>query len=417
MTDIDRLRSTLGAHAEQVRVTGDIAGRAITLERRRQQRTATGGIAVVATLAVVSPFAWWSVRAPQPPVAPATSSPSTSDATGTSTPSESGSPTPSGGATSPSSLSGLPLRAADDTYALDGAIRVGDTVIHLEKGTVVENLAVLSNGGFFLQSHLSTGVSQSEMEVLSREGRTVQALGPAGMAVVAHDGSGIIAKSGLSGTVVAYAPNGSVIARRVDSREPAAIVGDHAYLNGPTSSLEWDIRTGVTRTLPAHVVAVSPDRTRAALQWEPPDGNGTSPGCWAVVDLTSPDATTLLKRCGTDGNPTWFMPSSFSSHGTYLVGNNAVDGGYWFLAAVVRVSDGAVIVGGSGTPVASGWTWRLTEDETALVISRNTTDPVAPATHNTLQRCTLAMTCTDLQPELPLDRHSDPPAPRYVVPR
>lgn len=426
MTDIDRLRTALGAQAEQVSVNGDLAVRAIAAERRRQRRTTTGGIAAIATLVVVSPFAWWSVRANQPPVAPVASSaivqsqsPTLAAPTPTpSTPPASG-PTPATGtpSTSPTSLSSPALPAPDDTYALDDTIRFGDRVIQLQKGTVVENFAVLSNGGFFLQSHMSTGVSQSEMEVLDPRGYTVTALGPAGVAAVAPDGTAILAKSGISNTVIAYAPDGSVIGRRTDNRDPAAIVGDYAYLNGPTSSLEWNIRTGATRTLPAHVVAVSPDRTRAALQWEEAGSNGTTPGCWSVVDLTRPDFTTLLKRCGTNENPTWFTPTSFSSHGTYLVGNNFVDGGFWFLAAVVRVSDGTVVVGSGGAPVASGWTWRLTEDETALVISRNTTDVVSPATHNTLQRCTLALTCTDLQPELPLDRSSTPPAARYVVPR
>lgn len=274
---------------------------------------------------------------------------------------------------------------------------------------------MLSNGGFVLQSHMSKGESASEMELLSPEGRTIKALGPGGFYVVSRDGERVLAKSGLSTNIVVLAPDGSVIAQRTDDREPAAIVGDHAYLNGPDSSLEWNVRTGETRTLPGHLVAVSDDRTRGALRWDLDTAEGQTPGCWAVVDLTSASFPKLIERCGEQDNPMYFMPDSFSSSGTYLVGSNFIDGGYWFSAAVVRVADGRMIVGTNHN--ASGWTWRLSDDEKTLLISRNTSTPVSPATENTLQSCTLELECTELAPALPLNETQVVPAPRYVVPK
>ena len=105
-------------------------------------------------------------------------------------------------------------------------------------------------------------------------------------------------------------------------------------------SLEWNVATGATRALPAHVVAVSPDRTRAALQWFV-STDAMDEACWAVVDLTKPSFPKTVERCGPGENPAMFMPTAFSSRGTYLVGSHYVDGGFWFSAGVVRASDGS----------------------------------------------------------------------------
>ncbi|MBW8732646.1 MAG: hypothetical protein JF622_17225, partial [Terrabacter sp.] len=199
-----------------------------------------------------------------------------------------------------------------------------------------------------------------------------------GMYAVSPDGSHVLAKSGDSDTVVVYTADGAKVAQRRDAREVAAIVGAVAYLTGDPAegSLEWDVATGATRALPAHLAAVSPDRTRAALQWFVAT-DAMDAACWAVVDLTRPSFPKTVERCGAGENPAMFMPTAFSSRGTYLVGSHYVDGGFWFSAGVVRVSDGTTVLGGTGDRVVSGWTWHLADDESTFRISRNTSTPLS----------------------------------------
>jgi hypothetical protein len=266
------------------------------------------------------------------------------------------------------------------------------------------------------------------MEILSPTGRTVRSLGASGMYVVSPDGSRVLAKGGSEDTVVVYTAAGGVVARLRDPvsdgttpavvRQVAAVVGDRAYLDaGATSgSVEWNVATGETRTLPAHVVAVSPDRTRAALQWFVAT-DAMDEACWAVVDLTKPSFPRTVERCGAGENPAMFMPTAFSSRGTYLVGSHYVDGGFWFSAGVVRVSDGTTVLGGTGDRVVSGWTWHLDDDESTFRISRNTSQPLSPATRNTLQQCSIALSCNDVGAELPTRDAGGSTDPRYTVPR
>jgi hypothetical protein len=416
------LQALLRQRAAGVEVSGDFAPVAVARRRRDQRARVLVAAAAVAAVAVGVPVLWSTTRGSTPPV------PALPTATA-SLPSPTGSvPTtaPTTTATSPTDLpsttaptappSSLATRA--DAYALDDTIRFGTTVLHLEKGTVVESLAVLANGGFVLQSHLSTGASQSEMELLSPAGRTVRALGASGMYAVSPDGTRVLAKDGTGNTLVVYAPDGTVVGQRRDTREVGAIVAGTAYLNGGPSegSLAWDFTTGATRGLPAHLVAVSPDGTRAALGWMVTT-DAQDEACWAVVDLRRPTAPTIIQKCGPGENPTLFMPTAFSSRGTYLVGSDYVDGGFWFSAGVVRVSDGTVVLGGTGDAVVSGWTWHLDDDESTFVISRNTSKPVSPATRNALQHCSLALACTDVQPEVTLQGRGGFTEPRYVVPR
>ena len=284
------LQTLLREHAARVEVPGDFAPAAIARRRRDQRnRAAIAAAAAVAAIAVVVPAVWSSRSGPSPVPALTTSTTSVPSPSSSvpETPTETPSGTPTGTPTSGPAAG--PVATRSNTYALDDTIRVGETVIRLEEGTVVENLAVLANGGFVLQSHVGASSSQSEVEILSPTGRTVKALGSSATYAVSPDGTRVLAKSGAGDTLVVYAPDGSVIGQRKDVREVAGIVGDVAYLNGDASrgSLEWNVETGATRELPAHVVAVSPDRTQAALQWFVPT-DAMDDVCWAVVDLTRP---------------------------------------------------------------------------------------------------------------------------------
>ncbi len=416
----NELQTLLRQQAGRVDVPGDFAPAALVRRRRDQRaKAAIAAVAAAAVVAVAVPTLW-SAQGPGPSPAPAlptstTAIPSPSISVPTTL------PTTTAGAERPPATTAPPAGAIatrGTAYALDDTIRFGTTVVRLEEGTVVESFAVLANGGFVLQSHLSTGSSNSELEILSPAGRTLRALGQSGTFAVSPDGTRVLVKSGSANTVVVYAADGTVLGQRQDAREVGAVVGDVAYLTGDASdgSLEWDVATGLTRKLPAHVVAVSPDRTRAALQWFMAT-DAMDEVCWAVVDLTKPSFPRTIERCGAGDNSTSFMPTAFSAKGTYLVGSHYVDGGFWFSAGIVRVTDGQVIIGGTGDEVVSGWTWHLDADESTFRISRNTSAPLSPATSNTLQSCSLSMECSDAQPRVDLSDRRGLTEPRYVVPR
>jgi hypothetical protein len=411
------LRAGLRREADRVDAVGDFATAAIALERRRGRRRQVTAVAagVVAALAVAVPIAISAGRGTSP-VRPVPASATSSEPTPTSGPTPTSEPAPTSAPTSePGPPPTVPSVDASTIFALDDTIRVGDKVFHLEKGTQVENLSVLANGGFVLQSHLTSGASQSELELLSPQGHLVKPLGVSGSYAVSADGTRVAAQDGQSMKVTVVAPDGSGLGTRTDDRTPVAVVGDYVYLGGDstTKSVEWNYVTGQTRTLPGHVVAVAADRSRAALQWMEASADPMGDFCWAVIDLTRADFRTLIERCGKKGNPELFQPTAFSSDAAYLVGSNYVDGGFWFSAAVVRVSDGAMVLGGAGDRVVAGWTWRFDDD--GLVISRNTSAPKSE--ENTLQRCSLDLNCTQVAPPLMVAVRGGTVDPRYVVPR
>ncbi|MBW8732647.1 MAG: hypothetical protein JF622_17230 [Terrabacter sp.] len=172
----NEFQALLRQHADGVEVSGDFAPGAIA-RRRRDQRTraALGAAAAVAVIAVAVPTVWSAGRGTAPVPALTTSTTSLPSSSTSSVPTE-GAPTttgpqpsttapatttaPTGSAAPPVPTTPGTVRATatrDTAYALDDTIRFGDTVVGLEKGTVVETFAVLANGGFVLQSHLSTG--------------------------------------------------------------------------------------------------------------------------------------------------------------------------------------------------------------------------------------------------------------------
>ena len=200
------LQTLLRKEADRVDVPGDFAPVAIAKRRRDQRnRAVLGAAAAVAAIAVAVPTLW-SVRGGPAPVPGLTTSTSVASATTSTSP-----PT-----SAPPATGAVATRA--NTYALDDTIRFGDKVIRLETGTVVENLAVVSNGGFVLMSHLSTPNAQSVLEILSPTGRTVRRIGASGGYDVSPAGTRVLAKSGTSSTLFVYAAVGSVVAQRREQR-------------------------------------------------------------------------------------------------------------------------------------------------------------------------------------------------------
>ena len=374
----NEFQALLRQHADGVEVSGDFAPVAIA-RRRRDQRTraALGAAAAVAVIAVAVPTVWSAGRGTAPVPALTTSTTSLPSSSTSSVPTE-GAPTTTGAAPSATTAT------RDTAYALDDTIRFGDTVVGLEKGTVVETFAVLANGGFLLQSHQSTGSSQSEMEILSPTGRTVASLGLSGMYAVSPDGSYVIAKSGDANgdTIVVYAADGSKVAQRTDARDVGAIVGDVAYLTGDATrgSLEWNVATGATRALPGprrRGVAGPHAGSPRVVRLDRRDGRG-------VLGRRRPDEAVVPQ----DRRAVWSRREPDDVHADRVLRAGAptssardyVDGGFWFSAGVVRASDGSRVLGGTGDRVVSGWTWHLGDDESTFTISRNTSTPLSPAT-------------------------------------
>lgn len=422
------LRQTLQEDASRIDATGDFATAAIGLERRRTRRRTTLTAAAAAIVAVIVPFLFWSPSGPTGGLAPATNPSATVSPTPSATPSAT--PTPSvtttanpvpttpAAPTTDVPTTDVPGNATtQNTYALDDTIVVDGRVIRLERGTLVHKFSVLSNGGFVLESQL--GENPTEIEILAPTGKLIEAVSKEGGSyVTSRDGSIVLSETTFEGPVVVLSSDGTELGRRSGAGSPVAVVGEYAYLGGESAeqTTEWNYVTGETRELPRYITAVSEDRTRAALDWPVPDQEGYD-NCWAVVDLTKGDFPKLIERCGQGENPELFRPRTFSTDGTYLVGEKYVDGGWWFIPAVYRTSDGKDMLGGTWERPIAGWSWRLDDDETSIVISRNTApDVTVEPARNTLQRCTLDMACTTLQQELPLT-DSLGMQPRYIVPR
>ncbi len=111
------------------------------------------------------------------------------------------------------------------------------------------------------------------------------------------------------------------------------------------------------------------------------------------------------------------MPTTFSSRGTYLVGSHYVRR----RLLVQRRGRGpgqrrTVVLAETGCGRLR-WTWHLDDDESTFVISRNTSRPVSPATSNALQHCSLALACTDVQPQSRCGTRAGSPSRATVVPR
>jgi len=415
----NELRSTLQRDADHIDATGDFAAAAIGIERHRRRRRTAITAAAAALVAAVVPFLVWSPGGPTGSLAPATNPTASASPTATPTPSATGSTTPSTPSATATTATPSPANA-ENTYALDDTIVVDGRVIKLERGTRIGRFSVLSNGGFVLESQM--GDNPSEIEILSPTGKTVRSVSTRGGSyAMSRDGTVVAAETKFQGPVVVLSADGTELTRRPASTPPAApvaVVGEFVYLAGQQAehTTEWNYVTGETRDLPRFVTAVSEDRGLAALDWPAPNQDGYD-NCWAVVDLTKADFPTLIERCAPKDNPGLFKPREFSSNGTYLVGEKYIDGGFWFIPAVYRVSDGQDMLPGTRQQPVSGWSWRLTDDESSIVISRNSVaDPYRDAPRNTLQRCSLDLVCTEIAPQLPIVSDVVVDA-RYVVPR
>jgi hypothetical protein len=275
---------------------------------------------------------------------------------------------------------------------------------------------VLDGGGFILTSHIGSA-SVDETELLDAEGHTIKALAPSLAWQVSPDGKAVV--YGTGDTVHVVDPQGKPLGTLTSRLDPSAIVDGHVYLIGEEKSIDWVYATDLTKDLPAHVVAVSDDRTRAALFWYPkPQPEGTEAGCWAIVDLTKSSFPHLVEQCG-KANTSSFTPRQFMPGGEIIMGTNYSDGGYYFMYAGLRVSDGALVYGGyqQGGKMAPGWGQRASSGGTFL-LSLNDSQPLYPPAFTKVVRCTLEMSCSEVAPRVSTgqsDAVPDFPQRHYVI--
>jgi hypothetical protein len=370
-------------------------------------------VAVVAAAALVAGLVFWSVTTSPDGVTPA--GPTASPTTTTVTPTTS---TWTQTTTVAPPTTGTPQ--LDEAYAAGDRLRIGDRTIQLPPGTTVIDFAVLDGGGVMIASSTDAGRT-SAYAILGPDGRTLADIDapatdrPGRLArwAASPDGRRVLVSTGERAIV--YSAAGAVVSERAETRQAAAIVGNRAYLrpDDPTStesSTEWDVAAGTTRALPNGVRAVSRDGRLAAINWHPPELGDGYASCWAIIDLEG-RFQKALERCGGS-----FLPDAFSATGTYVIGENYLDGGDVDNLAVARADDGSFAVGGADRPDwFLGWSIRMSEDEQSILVARNT----SPATADrplevTLVRCSLDLQCATLEPELRFEWLARPP---YVVGR
>ena len=399
--------------ATGVDVATDLAPRAIARRRRDQgNRLVLAACACVAAVAIAVPTVW-AVGRPDLVPGPALPTGSTSPATSPdprSTPSKSTTPTPprttTSGQSAPStpstsSTSVSPAVPAGLAYAVDNVLHLGPATVALPGGATVDQFARLQAGAVVVSWH---GSGPTSTQVLDVNGRALINLGDTHQWVVSRDRSRVATSNGRTVTVLDHAAK--VLATRSTASRPIDIVGNEVYLASDNGSQEWDLATGATRTLPKGLVAVSPSQDRAAITYRvSPDSLDS---CWAVVDLTSSRSTRLVEKCGSP-----YLPSAFSANGTYLVGENVSDGGFFSSFGIVRADTGKAVFGGgpSSDDEGAGWGVRLGADERTVWLSANTSTPRFPAEANSVEQCTIGAGCSGVTPSLKTPRSQ----PRYVV--
>lgn len=405
------------SHAEQVISTeaGCVAAKdaspasPVVVGHRRVRRHGIAKASAAGLIALATPLL---LSCGGPAGGPVT--PSTASTSGTAT---SASPTTTATTATSATTSASALQ---DAYAVGDTLRIGGRTIQLEHGTLVHDFAVLDGGGAMVQSTMGKASTPIEYEIVDPTGHTVRHLDAPTTNLPGHvvrwaaspDGRHVLLTNGQRATV--YDAAGTVVAVRSDSGTAGAIVGNHAYLQpAPTDqavrSTDWNIATGKTRVIPNRVWAVSRDGRLAAVRWHPPGADGYQ-GCWAILDLEAPFAK-KFEHCRS-----YFEPRAFSATGTYVIGDNYLDGGFVNNLAVARADNGTFVIGGAERAKwYLGWSMRMSEDERTVLVARDTNAPSSD-THLdvVLIRCSLTLTCTTVQPKRHFELIGRPP---YMVAR
>lgn len=395
MNDLD-LRAALRDEADLVDVTGDFAGRAIALDRRRtHQRVVASAVAAAAAVAVGVPLLWaGGGTGPTPVPASPTSQAPTASSTGgpspTGTPTTvSPEPTRAGPAPTYRSADRPLVKAAptlgpatatpDVPYAVDGVLHDGDRSVRLPYTSGYAEIWRLTGGGVLVRPGFSVDTKAS---VLDGAGRTLTTFTSANRPLANAEGTRIVWLDAANVVHVLDAA-GTEVARRAGLGMPSAVSGDLVYASGGpegSTTTEWNTSTGSLRSFPGRVHDVDASRGRALVM--PPQDYDPSNTCYEVLDLKTAKPSTLWRSCGT------FAPMAFSPNGTYILGTYTLDGAGPVSLAVASADNGRVLLG--LTPNGTGaWSYRMNADETAVVFSYLDTRVGKEA----LVRCTLDGEC------------------------
>ncbi|MEO7447216.1 MAG: hypothetical protein ABI336_02985 [Humibacillus sp.] len=432
------LRDSLERSSAGVRVTGDLAARAIARDRSNKRRELSG-IAVAAglVLAVAVPVALGALRpgpeanipsaptlptvaptVPRPsattsPTTPATSPPATAPSRASASPTAVPTIRATGAPDAPrvELASGAVTSGTDIGYVSAGVYRRGDTAITLPP-TLAQPGSVDRLGDGLVVSPVNTG----RFLVVGPDGKAGRDLPSTGLPVYDADHTHV-AFADLKERVVYADADGTVSTMPRSTGKgyrPVGIVGNTVYVGNQaaTTTFAWDTETGRIRTLEGDISLVSSATGRGLRTLAPTDLGDGDTGCFELVDLAT--GTAKWRLCG----PLVF--SQFSPDGRYLVGGVAVDGfdpartsrtDYETLV-VLRTEDHEVVLmgGGDGTgPTTSGISSpRMGTDGTVTMAVRE-----GGAT--SLQRCSLDATCAVVTVPRP-DGQGDPEAaPAYVL--
>jgi len=418
-TSDPRLHDLFEEQSHGVRVSvGDLAERAIALDRRHRRREIAGvAMAGVLALSIALPFGWNALgpnRASQvpagtnPPAVSTQVAPSPTQSAGPATPAPTitltGSPaaatlTPS---TDGSAVSGQGTAVA---YAVDGVFHDGDRAVRLpaEAGQPT-GVARLADGAMLVVSNMAAAV-------VDGSGKLVKRLPDVYSFAVADDLAHFVMSDQLGNLSYRDARGEQVSQLAAETCKCAVpggapssyavvgLIGTTAYATKGSSgsSAAWDVETGRVADLSGVLTVVDPVRRTAIVR---SGGDVGQRLCQELRDLST--GGVWWRLCGP------VLLQSFSSDGQYLVGTGSIDGlrdeqlgpdGKLLYGhiVVVRAADGAVVLG-SGDPTGPGpWSRNArvaTGDDIAVEVG------LADGMRS-LQRCTLDGSCAVLAPARP----------------
>jgi hypothetical protein len=353
----DRLAESLHSRLDTVTASTDLTAAAIKRSHRLRRNRAirTGAGAVLAAVAIATPFALNGLRDDgsliDPGPARSTITESTAPTTATQSPTTTAgrTETPANTATAAQTLDadGTPLATVRPTFADPGGspdvpyvhgTTVHDPVRDREVPLEVEADSQLGgvNGQFADGTVLGTVLSGGDWDVVVWDGTTgAERARLVSGTVLAFDSehtraSYMDAAERLhvidsAGDVIATAPRAGLLAE--------GIIGDTVYVNDirnePTRGYTWDLRTGALTGFDGRFGAV---HAGAGLVIFLPGGGARGETCFRLLDAEA-DLVVRWTACGD------YYPGAFSPSGELLVGGRAVDGGSPYDVWVMRTSD------------------------------------------------------------------------------
>ncbi|EWT02746.1 hypothetical protein N865_04220 [Intrasporangium oryzae NRRL B-24470] len=401
MNDLE-LRAALREEADHVHVTGDFAGRAIALDRRRgRQRIVAGAAAAAAVVAVAIPVLW-SAGGGGPTPMPA--GPTSQASTASPEPTRAGPPPTYRSANRPlvnavpklGPATGVPEVA----YAVDGVLHDGDRSVRLPIASGYAVVSRLAGGGVLVQGQWGP---DTRPYVVDGSGMVLTTLPAGSVAVASRDGARIAWTSG-DAVVHVMDASGAELARRAGVGTPRVVAGGRVYAlpQDGSGTVEWDSATGAVRRLDGTVRDVDASGRRALVLTQ--SGLAGPDVCYALLDLGPAAPTTVWTACG------GFAPLSFSPKGTFILGTYTLDGAGPAGLAIARADDARVVLG--TTPEGTGaWSATMNEAETAVTFSFEETE----SRQNALVRCTLDGTCTVVGSPRDQGAPSDLPSVSWVL--